>query len=451
MLVNQGENDWIGSKVYFFNTKTSKIGTSIYDVIDYSNFRIDPEGFKNYLEYGYSVFGHTIIEDVGFLLPNEGVKINDVGQLEFYKCKDSVIEDIHNHSTVDDTLNYMEYVIKKITDVNIVLPLSGGYDSRLIAYFIEKKQNVHSFTYGISKVPSESYEVKNAEWISKTLNINWKQVELNRFYEYTNEWIDIYGPSVHAHGMYHMEFYDKIRNICEKGTVISGIIGDGWAGNVDVGTIDSYKELKKLGYSHGMCANINACKLISKEKYKEEFWQEHKDELKDRDWRVVWTMRTKMMLLRYLCEVPASYGYFVEAPFLDYQLSMKMLNLDWNEKKSRKWQTNFLDKIGLLNRMPVSADYGNMMDLQQLMITPLPKLEMKRLREYVDEDYIEWINDRIGKRSILYKIDNRHWLNAVKYFGIWKAYDEKILQALYAYLVLYPVDRLLAKVEEENM
>src|SRR5690606_34982005 len=59
--------DWLGSQPVFFNLRTKKISHNINEVIDFDNVEFDPEGLRNYLEFGYSVFGKTPIRDVHFL------------------------------------------------------------------------------------------------------------------------------------------------------------------------------------------------------------------------------------------------------------------------------------------------------------------------------------------------------------------------------------------------
>lgn len=453
MTINDIENDWIGSKGVFFNEKTGEISTNIYDVIDYDNFDIDIEGLTDYLEFGYSVFGHTMVKNVRFLMPNERITKIDKNHFQIFKQDDPVMKDIHCSSNVKDTYEYMESVIGSMTNKkneSIILPLSGGYDSRLLAYFSKHKENTFTFTYGISKNQEESVEVVNANKIASVLGLFWEQINLDNFFEYTNDWLKLFGVSTHAHGMYQMEFYDKIKkNYINNGIVLSGIVGDLWAGNIIIPKIKKPDELIKLGYTHGISINRNNCKIKSKGLYKEEFFESNKYELGDIDWNVVWTIRTKMMLLKYLFQVPQSLGYETQMPFLNYELCMKMLNLSWEEKKGRKWQTEFLDKVGLSSNKSQTIDYANMLDLSVLKNTKLKPLNVSILREFFYEDFIMKINAYINKSPVLYKVRNNHFLNAGNYFITWKCYDEKILKALNAYILLLPIENLLLDVKSK--
>ena len=453
MLINTAENNWLGNNIVFYNEKTGKISTNMSEVIDYSNIEIDEEGLWNYFEFGYSAFGYTIIKNVRYLMPNEGIRRNANGKIELYQLDDPIMKDIHKKSTVKDTLEYMEYVIAqaaKNTKDDIVLPLSGGYDSRLLAYFIPfaQRDKVKCFTYGISKKQEESIEVVNAKYIAEKNNFEWKQIELKKFFDMIDEWIKIYNVSVHAHGMYHMEFYNQIQRQNIRGSVLSGVIGDLWSGNVEVSMIKSPGDLKMLGYSHGISIPTKYYKLKCKQNYREEFFERYRQELLDHDWRIVWVGRIKMMLLRYLYEIPQRMGFDTETPFLEYDLCLKMLNLPWEEKKNRKWQAEFLEKVNMQNvkNEHNSIDYANMLDLQCLKNVSLEPLNVNILKDYISIDFLEKINSYIYRTPILYRVDKNRILNAGKYFTLWKGYDEKILQALNAYLILIPLQKLLEKV-----
>ncbi|MDR1740849.1 MAG: hypothetical protein LBR38_03250 [Synergistaceae bacterium] len=64
------ESDWLGSRPYFYNTKTGVHGDNVNDVIDWGNVEIDLDGLRDYLEFGYSVFGHTMVKNVRVLPPS---------------------------------------------------------------------------------------------------------------------------------------------------------------------------------------------------------------------------------------------------------------------------------------------------------------------------------------------------------------------------------------------
>ena len=79
-------------------------------------------------------------------------------------------------------------LIKKANGRQIVIPLSGGLDSRLILCKLHqfKYRNIVSFTYGLKN----NSDVKNAEIIAKSLGIKWRFIPFNKIkfrkYYYSN-------------------------------------------------------------------------------------------------------------------------------------------------------------------------------------------------------------------------------------------------------------------------
>ena len=94
--------------------------------------------------------------------------------------------------------------------------------------------------------------------ISEIYNTQWEQIELRNFYEYLDQWIELYGISTHTHGMYHIEFYTKIfeKYKFKQPTFLSGIFGDIWAGSINYEDINSFQDIIKLGYTHGLSLDL---------------------------------------------------------------------------------------------------------------------------------------------------------------------------------------------------
>jgi hypothetical protein len=101
-----------------------------------------------------------------------------------------------------------------------------------------------------------------ARSLAKHFKLNWQQIVLGKFHSYFDDWDKEFGLSTHAHGMYHFEFYNKIRkNLKREQAFLSGIIGDAWSGSVLPVEIKTEKDLINLSYSHGLCAKSKFLKL----------------------------------------------------------------------------------------------------------------------------------------------------------------------------------------------
>ena len=205
------ENDWLGSIPIFYNPKDNIVSTL-------SNFclkdkTIHSEGLSNFCEFGYSVFEQTMFEDVKFVRYYSKLIISDDIAIEYKKdpvLDKSFLEKISDEKEVITLMqDYISDIESKI-DGDIVLPTSGGYDSRMLNYLVKDKSRIQSFTYGISADQSKSSEVVHAKKISDIYNTKWEQIELTEFHKYIEEWAKVYGFSSHLHGMYHIEFYSNI-------------------------------------------------------------------------------------------------------------------------------------------------------------------------------------------------------------------------------------------------
>lgn len=207
------ETDWLASKPVFYNEKTGKASHNINEVIDYSNLEFDPEGFNNFLDFGYSILEQTPLKHVKFLRHSSRLLQGNSGTLSVEYLDDPVEKWLDRSYGEADALDLLEAKVRNWEHSctgDIIIPTSGGYDSRLLNVLIEDKTRIRSFSYGISKIQSHSSEVVYAKQFSEILGTRWEQIPIGDFHLYFDEWDRLFGASTHAHGMYHIEFYRKI-------------------------------------------------------------------------------------------------------------------------------------------------------------------------------------------------------------------------------------------------
>lgn len=444
--------DWLNSSPVFYNTQTKKISHSINEVVNFKNIEFDPEGLKNYLEFGYSVFGHTPVKDVHFIDHSSTItkKNNEI----IIQQKRDIAASLVSSQCIDEE-DVFEQIIDAVQtweakqDQEIIIPTSGGFDSRLLNFAIKDKTRIASFTYGLSDNQSDSYEVVYARELARILKTNWQQITLGGFHSRIDRWNNLFGPSTHSHGMYQMEFYEKIRTIQggEGQPVLSGIVGDAWAEKNKVSEINSFQDLNKLGYTHGLHADPTACLLKSKPLMKEVFYNEKKEQLSDERLRTVEVIRMKMMLLRYLFEVPIMYGFSPWSPFLEPNIVLNILRILPERRKNRQWQRDFFKKAGLLfEEAHLPKNNFNTLNEYALTVHPLPPLSAKLLCTIINKEYVAWINDTLSSASITNKLIqyllNKRVFNVVlPLVGITSAQKK----AYSAYLTLKPLQYLLEK------
>jgi hypothetical protein len=399
------ENDWLGSIPVFYN-KSGHIVSSIPNLC-LKDKLFDEEGLVNFLDFGYSVFERTPFKDVEFLRYYSTLIIEeDVIKIEY---KDDPVLDLElfiKPSTTNEAINLIKEYITKVEDKvlgDIIIPTSGGYDSRLLNWSIKDKSRIRSFTYGISKIQGKSREVVFAEKISEILNIKWKQIKLSNFNNYIKDWHKLFGFSTHLHGMYHIEFYKKIismKGFNNRSTLLSGIIGDAWAGSINVSEVSSDKDVVKLGYSHGIFLDSSFFKRKLKNSLTKKYFEENKESLNNPLIQVVSKMRLKMVLLSYLISVPEYFGIPAWSPFLNFNIATTMLRLPKEAREGRQWQKDFFKRENLyIENMNLSFSNTNLLNHTGAKNFFFEPIKPDSFKDILDVRKIDKLNRQINKKN----------------------------------------------------
>jgi len=440
------ENDWLGSIPIFYNPKENIIST--LSNLCQKNKTINNEGLSNFCEFGYSVFEQTMFEDVKFMrYYSKIILLNDV-KIEYKK--DPVLDKsfLEKTSSEDEVIGLMQEYISDIEskiDGEIVLPTSGGYDSRILNYFVKDKKRIRAFTYGLSKDQSQSIEVVHAKKISDIYSTKWDQIDLKEYHDYINKWVEVYGFSSHLHGMYHIEFYSKIlkKNEFCNTSFLSGIFGDIWAGSINYENIVNYQDVKNLGYSHGINLELKYLKKNSKDKLKQQYFEEHKQHLESDKIKAIFTIRMKLMLISYLTQIPEYFGMPVWTPFLNFDIVKSILNISDERRKNRIWQRDFFNNNNLnLEDMNLKSTKGNKLDYETAQRAKLEKIDIELMGEYVNEGRLNEINKMLSSLTPFEKIKNQ-LLYVPKIGGVLRrlGFKNEYLKALYEYYVIKSIEK----------
>jgi asparagine synthetase B (glutamine-hydrolysing) len=452
--MNNLSTDWLASSPVFYNEKTKTASKNINDVIDISNLEFDMEGLKLFLDFGYCVFERTPVKNVKFLPPNSSIETADKN-LKIY--------------SEDDELNFPQLLEEEVVELirnkiekweesfsgDILIPTSGGFDSRMLNVLVKDKKRILSCTYGISRNQMSSREIVYARKLSKILGTRWMPVQLGDFHNYLQEWNSLYGIATHAHGMYHIEFFRKIaskNNITHLPSVLSGILGDAWAGNVNISEINSPDQIWKLGYTHGVHADSEQLLFKPKSTPIEEFFEKEKDNMKDERYRIILMARKKIILLSMLLRVPELLGMKAWSPFVDKEVVLAMLNLPQQRRTDRKWQVDFFRKNNVyIEDLKMSWSRQNILDYKGLRNVPLKPLDVNKLKELFKQEYIEWINRKLSQAGLwsdFYQsmFTMRYVKEGLKKLGI----KNDLMNAYHAYLTIYPIEQLLIRRDNER-
>ena len=449
------ETDWLASSPVFYNEKTGRASHNINEVIDYTNLELDPEGLNDFLDFGYSVLEQTPVKHVRLLRHSSRLFRDDSGGFAVEYLDDPVDDRLERASTVKDVFSLLQSKIRAWENScigEIIIPTSGGYDSRLLNLMVEDKSRIRSFSFGLSKRQNHSYEVAYAKKVSEILGIRWEQIPLGDYHLYLDDWDRIFGVSTHAHGMYHIEFYGKIKpKVAGGNPFLSGIIGDAWAGSVHIPTIESPQDIPFLGYSHGMNADSTMSRLKAEGASRRRYFVTHRERLRNCRFRIVEAMRFKMVLLSYLMTVPLSFGFRPWSPFLDIDVAMAMLNLPPEDRGDRAWQKILFHRHGLdVENMGLRADGSNVLNFEALRRHSLQPLDSSLLREVVEPSYLEWINRNLHESWLQTMgealFDIRKLGGAMRRLGF-QRHRDSVSKAYCAYLVLKPIENVIRKRE----
>ncbi len=256
-----------------------------------------------------------------------------------------------------------------------------------------------------------------------------------------------------------MEFYSKILTETSDRAVLSGIVGDAWAGHVPFISVKKPSDIVKLGYSHGMCADPNQLTINYEIADREQFMANNAELLNDKTLQIVLLVRQKMLLLSYLLRVPQMMGYTTKTPFLDLEVAMSMVCLPPKWRLNRRWQTEFLSRVGLdLETKKFTADYNNTIIKTGIQRVPLPPLNSGILAEVVNRTYVDWINNNIGQPTTLAlntlaphrfkKLIKSAFMYTPSIVAVLRNLtraSDKQLKAIGAYYTLLPIQLLLEK------
>jgi asparagine synthetase B (glutamine-hydrolysing) len=448
------ETDWVGSRPVYYNERTGSASHNMNDVIVFADVELDPEGLEAYLTAGYSVFEHTPVRGVRFMPPSArlwrdadgGLRVEDV-PLDL----DRRLAERHTEDEAIDLLRARVRAAESTAEAEIVIPTSGGYDSRLLNLMIADPTRVRSFSFGATPRQWDSGEVARARALSEKLGTRWERIHLGPFHSRLDEWDDEFGPAMHAHGMYQMEFYRQVRARFAGGELLlSGLCGEWFQGDDETADLTPQDPLdvQVLVYNANMHADPSASVAPCRGALAEEYFETNRDMLRSRRRRVIEAVRFRMMLTHYLLRVPALYGFRSDAPFLDVDVATAMLTLPDERRRERRWVTEYLSARGALFES-VGGESLYWLYWPVMRQQPLAPLDCELLAEIVRPDYVRWINRTVRWPGLWWegyeRLSGRHGFRRAAVYLRTKGFRQRRIEAYHAYMTLRPLQRLLQK------
>ena len=200
---------------------------------------------------GYTVGSHTIYKSIAQLRGGEYAVVTetDFSIRYYYEHTHGNFLNVSKEKAFCQLDGISERMFRRLVDSvdgrQIVVPLSGGYDSRYIVVWLKKLgyENVCCFTYG----RKDSFEVQISQQVAEKLGYEW------HFVEYTDEtwrsifaeeWRPFYEYSGQLSQLPHCQDIYAIKTLLEQGVilkdavVVPGYCGDGLGGSYFVDEMD---------------------------------------------------------------------------------------------------------------------------------------------------------------------------------------------------------------------
>lgn len=180
-----------------------------------------------YLSCGYLHGDATLVEHCQIVMAGSYVKINETAEVIHYhrhiyvkQKKNRTDEEILKEGVEVMDKAFLR-MIKSIGDRPIFIPLSGGYDSRLLACLCKKFNipNISCFTYG----DKASYEVSISKQVAKQLGFPWYYIEytdeLKMDFLKSDEYNDYMLFAMNLNTISHTQDFIAFKRLREKGIV----------------------------------------------------------------------------------------------------------------------------------------------------------------------------------------------------------------------------------------
>ena len=205
---------------------------------------ICPISRDSFLLAGYVPDNLTLINNIFQVEAGEMVVLSDIVSRRFYHEVSSTPVENNNSDSYETDLHDLFHSVfschfKALKDRFIAIPLSGGYDSRLIAAMckIYHPDNIICYTYG----RKDNQEAFKAAEVVKRLNLKWLNIEYNNDliddFLHSNKFKEYYPFASNLSSMFFMQDYFALQYLRERSLVpdntvfIPGYSGDFLAGS----------------------------------------------------------------------------------------------------------------------------------------------------------------------------------------------------------------------------
>jgi len=223
------ENDYAATIPVYYSTEkhlsVSNLASCVEQDLAVKMDDISPDAMFGFLRFSHFIWDETAFSTVRQLIPDAKADFfltleNSIVPKHSVKASSSRCNRTDNQ--VADELYELnrELVMRTLGDAEtVILPLSAGYDSRMIFSVLasdkQTKKRLHCFTYG----DPGCVEVEAARMLCEREGVAWQRISLPCHFlsrPYLDVIHDIFGASLHMHGMYQLEFFEQLERVMPK-------------------------------------------------------------------------------------------------------------------------------------------------------------------------------------------------------------------------------------------
>lgn len=418
--------DVIRSFPVFYQILDDKI--IISDDINYfKNKKLDKINEKLFITNGYVIGSDTLYSNISQLEGHQVLYIgkdNKISKDSYFKYKYNVkhYEDDEYVIKELDKLynNAIKNLIKYLNGRRAVIPLSGGHDSRLIAYYLKRNgyNNILTYTYGRKNNPEADVSKRVAEYLKLEWHfVEYKNKSMQKKY-YSEEYSQMANYCARGFSVTHIQEWEAIDYLLKNDIINKNdIIVPGFSGDFIAGSHITSKETQEKAYT-----NKDLKEYILHKHYNLYNWRkDHNKELENFIWNKIKIElkleKDKVMnaeelnnlfeefdfkerQTKFICNSIRIYDMFGikwYMPLWNKQLMEFWLTIDLKRKLGRNFYYKFANKI-----------YG---DLTKCV--PIAKIREEKV-------YKNRLMEKLQKLKKLYTYYFKHFLN---YYGYLKFRD----------------------------
>lgn len=210
---------------YFQEKNALQISDNFYQLVKkHDCISFDNKAVSQFLAGAITLGSLTVIEHIYQIQAGEIVEFNNSAKTSSFIPATYSKETNYNYDNKESISILNKTGVRlsnSLQNKQVVLPLSGGYDSRLIACWLKQNNvnNVVCFTYGRKGTP----DIKISENIARELGYEWHYIEHNPAmvanFLNDDEFSDYYKYMSRGTSMFYMQEYFALRELTRKNII----------------------------------------------------------------------------------------------------------------------------------------------------------------------------------------------------------------------------------------